>query len=126
MFGLGVTEIVVIMVIALIFLGPKKLPGLAKGLGKGMKNFQDALRGIETEINKPDEEEEKPLPAVPIDDDDLIADSGYQDHSEEEMEHHQEEYYDHEAEHAEMERALQESQKELEQQKKEKEVKKEK
>ena len=82
MFGLGVTEIVVILVIALIFLGPKKLPGLAKGLGKGMRNFQDALRGIENEINQPDEKPEV-LPDVP-NDDDLYVDSGYQPHSDEE------------------------------------------
>ena len=85
MFGLGVTEIVVILVIALIFLGPKKLPGLAKGLGKGMRNFQDALRGIENEINQPDEKPEV-LPDVP-NDDDLHADSGYQPHSDIEKDH---------------------------------------
>lgn len=50
MFGLGVTEIIVILAIALIFLGPKKLPALARGLGKGLRNFQDALRGVEEEI----------------------------------------------------------------------------
>ena len=53
MFGLGVGEIVVILVVALIFIGPKKLPGLAKGLGKGVREFQNALGGITDQIKNP-------------------------------------------------------------------------
>ena len=53
MFGLGVGEILVILVIALIFIGPKKLPELAKGLGKGMREFQNAMRGINSTIQNP-------------------------------------------------------------------------
>ncbi|MCT4641038.1 MAG: twin-arginine translocase TatA/TatE family subunit [Bacteriovoracaceae bacterium] len=53
MFGLGITEIVAILVIALIFIGPKKLPGLAKGLGKGIREFQNALGGISDQIKNP-------------------------------------------------------------------------
>lgn len=70
MFGLGVAEIVAIMAIALIFLGPKKLPGLAKGLGKGIKSFQDALRGIEDDIKNPEPQvQEKPeIEVVEIED----------------------------------------------------------
>jgi len=44
MFGLSIGEIALICVVALIILGPKKLPELAKGLGKGIKDFQKALR----------------------------------------------------------------------------------
>ena len=55
MFGLGVGEVLVILVIALVFIGPKKLPELAKGLGKGMREFQNAMRGInQTFQNPPD------------------------------------------------------------------------
>lgn len=46
MFGLGFGELIVIFLIALIFIGPKKLPELAKGLGKGIKQFQDAAKGL--------------------------------------------------------------------------------
>ena len=74
MFGLGIGEILVILVIALIFVGPKKLPGLAKGLGKGMREFQNAMRGISSTIQnpldheylKPDEQERKPLDQVDL------------------------------------------------------------
>ncbi|MBT4792417.1 MAG: twin-arginine translocase TatA/TatE family subunit [Halobacteriovoraceae bacterium] len=53
MFGLGVGEILAILVIALIFIGPKKLPELAKGLGKGFKEFQDAMKGITNTVHNP-------------------------------------------------------------------------
>lgn len=46
MFGLGFGELLVVMIIALIFIGPKKLPELAKGLGKGLREFQNATKGF--------------------------------------------------------------------------------
>ena len=46
MFGLGFGELVLILLIALIFIGPKKLPELAKGLGKGIRDFQNAAKGM--------------------------------------------------------------------------------
>ena len=61
MFGLGAGEILVIGVIALIFIGPKKLPELARGLGRGIKEFQKAKNELMDEVNTPDfsEEDEK-------------------------------------------------------------------
>lgn len=46
MFGLGFGELILIFLIALIFIGPKKLPELAKGLGQGIKEFQKAAKGF--------------------------------------------------------------------------------
>lgn len=46
MFGLGFGELIVVFLIALIFIGPKKLPELAKGLGKGIRDFQNAAKGL--------------------------------------------------------------------------------
>ncbi len=41
--GLGFPELVVIMVIALIIFGPKKLPQLGESMGKAIRNFKDAM-----------------------------------------------------------------------------------
>lgn len=56
MFGLGAGELLLIFVIALLFLGPKKLPELAKGLGQALREFQKAKDDMMTEIHKPSEE----------------------------------------------------------------------
>lgn len=40
MFGLGMGEIVIILFIVLLFIGPKKIPQLAKGLGESIKEFK--------------------------------------------------------------------------------------
>jgi TatA/E family protein of Tat protein translocase len=44
MFGMGFGEIMVIGMVALLFLGPKKIPELAKGLGEGIGSFKKALQ----------------------------------------------------------------------------------
>ena len=44
MFGLGTTEIIVILLIVLIIFGGSRLPQLGKGLGEAMKNFRDAFK----------------------------------------------------------------------------------
>ena len=54
MFGLGIGEIVVILVIALVFIGPKKLPELARGLGKGIREFNKAKNELMDEVNRPE------------------------------------------------------------------------
>ncbi len=52
MFGLGFGELLIILVIALIFIGPKKLPELAKGLGKGLREFQNATKGFSEQLDQ--------------------------------------------------------------------------
>lgn len=75
MFGLGVSEVLIILVIALVFLGPKKLPELAKGLGKGLRNFQDALKGVEEDIESIPPKHEQKTPAKNIGQEVKIADN---------------------------------------------------
>jgi TatA/E family protein of Tat protein translocase len=53
MFGLGAGELLLIFVIAILFLGPKKIPELAKGLGQAVREFQKARDDMMNEINKP-------------------------------------------------------------------------
>lgn len=50
MFNLGFQEILIILVVALIFVGPKKLPELARAIGKGIREFQRGTREFRDEI----------------------------------------------------------------------------
>ena len=43
--GLGATELILILIVILLFFGGKKLPGLARGLGQGIREFKDAANG---------------------------------------------------------------------------------
>jgi sec-independent protein translocase protein TatB len=51
MFGIGLPELIIIMVIALIVIGPSKLPDLARALGKGMAEFRKASQEIKDSLN---------------------------------------------------------------------------
>ncbi len=55
MFGIGTTELLVILFIILLVFGSKKLPELAQGLGRGIREFKKATSDIQDEldINKP-------------------------------------------------------------------------
>ena len=48
--SLGAPEIIIIALIVLLLFGGKKIPELMKGLGKGIKNFKEGVKGIEDEI----------------------------------------------------------------------------
>jgi sec-independent protein translocase protein TatA len=45
-FGIGPLEIVIVLAIALLILGPRKLPQIGRGLGSGMREFSDGIRGV--------------------------------------------------------------------------------
>ena len=57
MFGIGMPELLVILGLALIILGPKKLPEIARGLGKAMREFRRATSDLREQF----EEETKEL-----------------------------------------------------------------
>jgi sec-independent protein translocase protein TatA len=63
--SIGPMELVIILVIVLIVFGPKRLPGLGRQLGTGMREFKDSITGKDD-----DEKRDKSGLAAPADDDD--------------------------------------------------------
>jgi sec-independent protein translocase protein TatA len=58
MFGLGVQELVIILVIALVVFGPSKLPQIGSGLGKAIRDFRKSVSGDDADRAK-DEDAKK-------------------------------------------------------------------
>lgn len=51
-FGIGLPEMAVIAIIALLVFGPKKLPEIGRSLGKSLRSFQEASKEFETELKR--------------------------------------------------------------------------
>jgi len=58
--GMGTGEVVVVALILLLLFGGKKIPELMRGLGRGVREFNDAKSGIKNEIQKGMNEEKNP------------------------------------------------------------------
>lgn len=55
--NIGGTELLVVMFVIFLFFGPKRFPELGKSLGKGIREFKSAMRGLEDDVKnstKPD------------------------------------------------------------------------
>ena len=52
MFNIGTPELIIILVVALIILGPQKLPGLAKSLGRSLREFQKAAEDVKDSLTR--------------------------------------------------------------------------
>jgi len=55
----GMWEVLIIFLVILVFFGAKRLPELAKGMGKGIREFKDALNNVNQEIHKIDTDKDK-------------------------------------------------------------------
>ncbi len=65
-FGLGTGELIIILVVVLLLFGAKRLPDLARGLGKSLQEFKKASREAENEIRQSiDEQPKAPPPTKP-------------------------------------------------------------
>jgi sec-independent protein translocase protein TatA len=58
--GMGTGEVVVVALILLLLFGGKKIPELMRGLGRGVREFNDAKSGIKSEIQKGMNDEPNP------------------------------------------------------------------
>lgn len=58
--GIGPLELAIVLVIVLVIFGPKRLPGLGRSLGSGMKEFKDSITGA----TKSDDDDEREKPSI--------------------------------------------------------------
>ncbi len=56
MFNLGFGELILILIVALVIFGPKKLPELGKALGAGIREFKKATQDMQNSLTQPDEQ----------------------------------------------------------------------
>ena len=57
--GLGAQELLLILLVILLLFGAKRIPEIAQGLGKGIREFKKAMRDTKEEIEKTEENKEK-------------------------------------------------------------------
>ena len=65
-FGIGVTELVILLVALLVIFGPKRLPEMGRSLGRGMREFKDSVSGKDDEDEQPHRSELPPAEDVTV------------------------------------------------------------
>jgi TatA/E family protein of Tat protein translocase len=68
MFGIGMPELILILAVALIILGPKRLPEIARALGKGLSEFRRATDELKDEFRQIERDVEDTAQATNVDD----------------------------------------------------------
>jgi sec-independent protein translocase protein TatA len=61
-FGIGVWELAILLLVALLVFGPKRLPEMGRSLGRGMREFKDSVSGNSRDDDDDDRERELPRP----------------------------------------------------------------
>lgn len=59
MFGIGMSEVLLIALVVLLFFGGAKIPELMKGLGKGVRSFKDGMNAVDVDAEKKAEKKEE-------------------------------------------------------------------
>lgn len=57
--NIGAPELIIILIMVLIFFGPKKIPEIAQGLGKGIREFKKATQELDSELKENDNDKTK-------------------------------------------------------------------
>lgn len=65
--NIGPLELIVVLVVVLVIFGPKRLPGLGKQLGTGMREFKDSITGKDKDKDSDDDADPPALPPAPAD-----------------------------------------------------------
>ena len=55
---IGIAEIAIVLIIALIVFGPRKLPDLGRSLGRGLREFREGVSSISASVDQPDEDDD--------------------------------------------------------------------
>lgn len=63
--GIGPWEVVIVLMVALLLFGGKKLPELARGMGRGLRNFKEELNGVKKQISEAGEGEDESAKSDP-------------------------------------------------------------
>jgi sec-independent protein translocase protein TatA len=71
-FGIGVWEILILLLVALLVFGPKRLPEMGRSLGRGMREFKDSISG---HGDDDDRDRDRTLPPVAPEDEAVAASS---------------------------------------------------
>jgi Tat protein translocase TatB subunit len=73
MFGIGMPELVLILAVALIVLGPRRLPEIARALGKGMAEFRRTTDELKEELRHVEDDIQQATPSIAPEDDPFSA-----------------------------------------------------
>jgi len=57
--GLGMSEILIIALVILLFFGGKKIPEMMRGLGKGIRSFKEGMKEVDPDAKESDAKDEK-------------------------------------------------------------------